>query len=135
MDIEINYIPVRRESVEPFRDFVLERDGHSCRYCGNNTPPFHIDHVYPVIKGGETSADNLVTACQRCNSEKHAKIGVWPKPIGHFGDPRNYGRLVKKHATIHLVSVIVAMSGFMAMPRFPAMPGFSAMPRFTAMPR
>ncbi len=61
---------------------ILDRDGHACRYCGNTKGPFHFDHVYPVSKGGETSMDNLVTACVRCNLKKNAKVGVWPIPLG-----------------------------------------------------
>lgn len=66
------------------REFVLERDGYACRYCGNKTPPFHLDHVYPFSKGGETSYRNLVTACERCNHSKYNKVGIYPKSIGYF---------------------------------------------------
>lgn len=79
------FVQVRREKITPeFRLFILERDNHTCRYCGSRTPPFHLDHVYPVIKGGETSLDNIVTACISCNAKKHSRIGIWPKPIGYF---------------------------------------------------
>lgn len=66
------------------REKVLQRDKYICRYCGNKNGPFHLDHVYPVIKGGETTYDNLVTACVQCNARKHASVGIWPKPIGYF---------------------------------------------------
>ncbi len=66
------------------REQVLSRDRHACRYCGDKRGPFHLDHVYPDSKGGETSVDNLVTACVTCNQKKHAKVGIWPKPIGYF---------------------------------------------------
>jgi predicted DNA-binding transcriptional regulator AlpA len=52
---------------------VFLRDGERCTYCGNEEPPFHLDHVFPLSRGGETSADNLVVACRRCNLEKHAR--------------------------------------------------------------
>src|SRR5258708_36148666 len=63
---------------------VIERDNYTCRYCGNTSPPFHADHVYPYSKGGETSINNMVTACQRCNVKKGSKVGIYPKPIGYF---------------------------------------------------
>lgn len=66
------------------RSAVLERDGYSCRYCGNTHGPFEIDHVYPVCRGGETTISNLVTACISCNRDKQAKVGIWPKPVGYF---------------------------------------------------
>lgn len=68
------------------RKRVFERDKHTCRYCGDKNGPFHADHVYPSSKGGETSIENLVTACARCNRKKQAKVGLWPRPIGYF-DP------------------------------------------------
>jgi hypothetical protein len=67
---------------EELRRKVLERDGHRCRYCGTDQEPFHMDHVYPASRGGETSFDNLVTACAWCNLKKHNRVGVWPRPIG-----------------------------------------------------
>lgn len=51
---------------------VFKRDGFQCQYCGA-TPPnvlLHCDHVCPVSEGGETTIDNLVTACQPCNLGK-----------------------------------------------------------------
>lgn len=78
--VQVKRIPITPE----LRDFVFNRDGYVCRYCGSKTEPFHLDHVYPVSKGGETSTDNLVTSCSHCNSKKHAKVGIYPKPIGYF---------------------------------------------------
>lgn len=51
---------------------ILRRDSHTCRYCGATAPdvPLRIDHVTPVALGGGDTADNLVTACQDCNSGK-----------------------------------------------------------------
>ena len=51
---------------------VFKRDGFECVYCGA-TPPnaiLHCDHFTPVSLGGLTEVDNLVTACQPCNSGK-----------------------------------------------------------------
>lgn len=51
---------------------VLRRDNHTCRYCGATAPdaPLRIDHVTPIALGGSDQPDNLVTACQDCNSGK-----------------------------------------------------------------
>ena len=48
---------------------VLRRDHHSCQYCGN---PKHLtlDHVIPRSKGGPHTWDNVVAACEKCNSRK-----------------------------------------------------------------
>jgi 5-methylcytosine-specific restriction endonuclease McrA len=48
---------------------VLRRDRHSCQYCGS-TRNLTLDHVIPRSKGGKHSWDNVVTACERCNSKK-----------------------------------------------------------------
>lgn len=60
---------------------VYERDGRRCRYCGDTKGPFEIDHVYPYVKGGETTIENSVVSCQRCNRKKHDKVGIWPIPL------------------------------------------------------
>jgi 5-methylcytosine-specific restriction endonuclease McrA len=53
---------------------VLARDGFRCRDCGRteNEPgvELHLDHVIPVSRGGPTTEDNLITACNRCNLGK-----------------------------------------------------------------
>lgn len=51
---------------------VLKRDCFHCVYCGR-TPPevsLHVDHVHPVTLGGGNTMDNLLTACEECNSGK-----------------------------------------------------------------
>jgi HNH endonuclease len=51
---------------------ILRRDNHACRYCGAKAPDatLTVDHVLPVTLGGQTVAENLVTACQDCNQGK-----------------------------------------------------------------
>ena len=48
---------------------VLRRDKHTCQYCGS-TKKLTLDHVIPRSKGGKHTWDNVVTACERCNSRK-----------------------------------------------------------------
>ena len=85
--MDLRYVEIKRKSVDAIRGRVFQRDGWRCRYCGSAALPLHADHVYPVIAGGETTEDNMVTSCQRCNSTKSGKVGVWPKPIGYFDPP------------------------------------------------
>jgi 5-methylcytosine-specific restriction endonuclease McrA len=46
----------------------------TCPYCaqflGENAA---LEHIYPVCKGGLSTADNLVFVCADCNSKKHNK--------------------------------------------------------------
>jgi 5-methylcytosine-specific restriction endonuclease McrA len=59
---------------------IYRRDGGACRYCGNDTGPFHLDHVIPIALGGATMMRNLVLACGPCNTKKGAN--VWkPNPL------------------------------------------------------
>ncbi|MEA5550453.1 HNH endonuclease [Anabaena cylindrica UHCC 0172] len=51
---------------------VLRRDHHSCQYCGTNKR-LTLDHVIPRSKGGSHTWNNVVTACERCNSRKGDK--------------------------------------------------------------
>jgi 5-methylcytosine-specific restriction endonuclease McrA len=48
---------------------VLRRDHHSCQYCGSSKH-LTLDHVIPRSKGGSHTWDNVVTACEKCNSRK-----------------------------------------------------------------
>jgi hypothetical protein len=53
---------------------VLQRDGFRCRYCGRTAAEpgvgLHVDHVVPLVAGGATCEDNLMTACSECNLGK-----------------------------------------------------------------
>lgn len=51
---------------------VLRRDNHTCRYCGRGAPEVKltIDHVVPEALGGQDVPENLVAACEDCNSGK-----------------------------------------------------------------
>lgn len=48
---------------------VLRRDHHNCQYCGSSKH-LTLDHVLPRSRGGQHTWDNLVAACERCNSRK-----------------------------------------------------------------
>jgi len=91
------------------RKRVFERDNYTCRYCGDKDGPFHADHVYPFSKGGETSIDNLVTACEFCNHSKHNRIGRWPKPIGYFEEHEEIAQSaayeIKRQAALVMISL------------------------------
>lgn len=54
---------------------VFHRDHFTCQYCGAQPPDVVLvcDHIIPVAKGGLTSAENLVTACEGCNAGKSDK--------------------------------------------------------------
>jgi len=51
------------------RKSILARDDYSCQYCGSKSN-LTLDHVFPRHRGGETTWENLVTCCLRCNNKK-----------------------------------------------------------------
>lgn len=50
------------------RERVLKRASNRCHYCGALAAI--ADHYIPASAGGSDSEDNLVAACQPCNSAK-----------------------------------------------------------------
>jgi 5-methylcytosine-specific restriction endonuclease McrA len=51
---------------------VLKRDHYTCQYCGSSKH-LTLDHVIPRSRGGLHTWDNVVTACEKCNSKKGDK--------------------------------------------------------------
>jgi len=66
------------------RRLVIRRASDRCEYCGlsqaGQKATFHIDHVIPVIVGGETTAANLALACVSCSLRKGARQTA-PDPL------------------------------------------------------
>ena len=64
---------------------VFLRDSFTCQYCNEKFSQHNLtfDHVVPRAKGGITSWENVVAACQRCNTLKSDKSLMYPakKPV------------------------------------------------------
>lgn len=60
----------RRPAFTRFNVFL--RDRFQCQYCGDGYPSEDLtfDHVVPRSRGGRTTWQNVVTACQTCNLRK-----------------------------------------------------------------
>jgi len=65
----------RRISLPVTRRGVLSRDHYTCQYCGVSPPRKHltVDHVLPRSRGGKTTWENVVTACEKCNGRKGSR--------------------------------------------------------------
>lgn len=63
---------VRSSDLKPKDRYrILARDGFRCVGCGKPAPALlHVDHIIPVISGGDDCDDNLVTLCEECNLGK-----------------------------------------------------------------
>ena len=51
------------------RPYLFERQNHKCAYCHKNKK-LTIDHVVSLRMGGADDVDNMVGACDKCNSVK-----------------------------------------------------------------
>jgi 5-methylcytosine-specific restriction endonuclease McrA len=56
------------------RRALFARDGWRCVYCGSSTGRLTLDHVVPRSRGGESSWENVVTACAPCNLRKGDRL-------------------------------------------------------------
>jgi len=59
-----------RPVVKLTRKEILQRDDHTCQYCGKRANDLTLDHVMPRHRGGQHTWDNVVAACRACNHRK-----------------------------------------------------------------
>ena len=52
------------------REYLLEKWGRECAYCGEKGTPLQIEHIDPKANGGSNRISNLTIACAPCNKEK-----------------------------------------------------------------
>jgi 5-methylcytosine-specific restriction endonuclease McrA len=52
------------------REYLLEKWGRTCAYCGARNVPLQIEHIHPKSKSGSDRISNLTLACQCCNQKK-----------------------------------------------------------------
>ncbi|BCX88367.1 hypothetical protein MIN45_P0736 [Methylomarinovum tepidoasis] len=52
------------------REYLLEKWGRQCAYCGAENVPLEIDHIHPRSRGGSDRVGNLTLACRDCNQAK-----------------------------------------------------------------
>src|SRR5438132_13590519 len=85
---EYIHIPFERRSLS--RKNILLRDHSTCQYCGKQYPPAELtlDNVHPRSRGGDSTWDNLVACCTRCNHRKgnrtpeEAGMHLLRRPLG-----------------------------------------------------
>lgn len=74
------------------REYLLEKFGRTCCYCGKQDVPLNIDHIHPKARGGSNRVSNLALACVPCNTKKGAS------PIEQFlaADPKRLAKVLSQ---------------------------------------
>lgn len=61
---------------------LIKNSENICFWCDSHTDLIHIDHIYPLAKGGEHTINNLCVSCPDCNMRKGAKDPeIWLEEI------------------------------------------------------
>ncbi len=52
------------------KEYLLEKWGRACVYCGKKDVPLEIEHIVPKSRGGSNRISNLTISCVACNRKK-----------------------------------------------------------------
>ncbi|HEY7127910.1 MAG TPA: RNA-guided endonuclease IscB [Ktedonobacterales bacterium] len=63
------------------REYLLEKWGRTCAYCGKTAVPLEVEHIVPRARGGSHRISNLALACEPCNTKKGTQTAA------EFGHP------------------------------------------------
>jgi 5-methylcytosine-specific restriction endonuclease McrA len=69
---EISRIEYQRGALAGYevREYLLEKWGRQCAYCGAKATRLEIEHILPHSRGGSDRVSNLTLACHACNQRK-----------------------------------------------------------------
>lgn len=62
------------------REYLLEKWGRRCAYCGTRNIPLQVEHIIPRARGGSNRVSNLTIACASCNTAKGTRTA---EEFGH----------------------------------------------------
>lgn len=88
-DLDIRFPWYGRMSLDiwrPLRQWVYERDGGKCQYCGNPVELFecHIHHVLELSQNGTNHPSNLKTLCIPCHKDRHPFMKTQLERLGEY---------------------------------------------------
>jgi 5-methylcytosine-specific restriction endonuclease McrA len=69
---EISGIEYQQGTLQGYevREYLLEKWGRKCAYCGIEHVPLYVEHIESKDKGGSNRVSNLAIACEPCNLKK-----------------------------------------------------------------
>lgn len=72
---EISGVEYQRGELFGFevKEYLLQKWGRKCAYCGVENVPFEIEHILARSKGGSNRVANLCLSCHSCNQAKGNK--------------------------------------------------------------
>lgn len=87
-DVAVNDWYLRRFVSKDMRLAVIERDGFKCQLCGKFITPerdaqrivkhgygmFHIEHIVPILQGGQVIIENLQLTCPPCHQSQKERF-------------------------------------------------------------
>jgi len=62
--------PLTRLAGDEVREYLLEKWGRKCAYCGATDRPLQVEHIVPQVRHGSNRVSNLTLACRDCNDAK-----------------------------------------------------------------
>ena len=69
------------------REFVSNRAKRQCEYCQTQERimgmPLEIEHIIPIVAGGDSDEGNLCLACPFCNRHKSIRIDAIDEQTGN----------------------------------------------------
>lgn len=82
---EINGVEYQQGELAGYevRQYLLEKWGRKCSYCGVENVPLQVEHIQPKAKGGTNRISNLCLSCEKCNINKgtqDVKVFLAKKP-------------------------------------------------------
>jgi len=80
---EINGVEYQQGELSGYevREYLLEKFGRKCIYCGSENVPLQVEHIVPRARGGTNRVSNLTLACEPCNKAKGNRTAA------EFGHP------------------------------------------------
>ncbi len=82
-DVEVSGVEYQQGELAGYevREYLLEKFGRKCAYCGKADTALEIEHITPKSRGGSNRVSNLTLACHGCNQKKGKQTAA------EFGHP------------------------------------------------